>query len=80
VSFVNPFSLRRSVFSVQRRSQERGEGSCRDLYWHLPFQPAKTIIAKGREILELDWFYKLDISVIYAVAIVLIAGAAEFGT
>jgi uncharacterized protein YacL len=28
----------------------------------------------------LDWFYKLDISVIYAAAIVLIAGAAEFGT
>jgi cellobiose-specific phosphotransferase system component IIC len=47
----------------------------------LPFPPAKTIIAPwGRAILELDWFYKLDISVIYAAAIVLIAGAAEFGT
>jgi hypothetical protein len=30
--------------------------------------------------MELDWFYKLDISLIYAVTIVLIAGAAEFGT
>jgi hypothetical protein len=33
--------------------------------------------AKGREIVEFDWFYKLDISVLYAAAIFLIAGAAE---
>jgi hypothetical protein len=47
----------------------------------LLFPASKTIIpAKGRDDLKLDWFYKLDISLIYAVTIVLIAGAAEFGT